>query len=183
VLVQRVKRARGKAVSNKYEATAAISLQRVEAVPIIIPDKTLEAIGEGYDFVEMLHFPQKGNGGIYGVGIARDIKRCLAIRPIPGSKFGHNPKEAHDDFFVIGAEFFDRQGNVLSADAVSGELELGLRVRVPPSDFTGNSNEGFIRSVKTGNQQFSLVLIIDDEPLGGGYFSILYRTEGCGMTR
>jgi hypothetical protein len=160
-------------VSNKYEAPAAISLQRVEAVPIIIPKDTLEAIGEGYEFVETLHFPQKGVGGIYGVGIARDIKRCLATRPIPGSKFGHNPDENHDDFFVIGAEYFDEQGKVLSADAETGELELGLRVRVPPSDFTGNSNDGFIRSIKTGNQRFSLVLIIDDEPLGGVFEKIL----------
>jgi hypothetical protein len=161
---------------------AEVSDRLIDEVPVIIPENARKAIGEGYDFLEVLSFPQKGTNGIYGVEIAVAVMRSLLTRPIPGSKYGHS-EETHDDFFVIGALIFDDRGNVVryekdaveefNLQGIADRIELALRVRVPPTDFMGNSNEGFIRSIKTGNQRFSLVLHLGDAPPSGVYRDLI----------
>jgi hypothetical protein len=132
-----------------------------ESVPILIPDTALNAIGDGYEFVEILNYPQKGSGGTYNEGVFTGILESLKTRPIPGDKRGHSDNP-NDDFFVIGAKM------------ENGEVRF--RVRVPENDYNGSSNEGFIRSLKTGNQRLSLVIDVEDD--GTGQFNRLISDNG-----
>jgi hypothetical protein len=131
------------------------------SIPITIPEAALDAIGEGYEFAETLAFPQTGSGGTYNKGVFEGIIESLKSRPIPGDKRGHN-ENPNDDFFVIGAK--------MERNAVH------FRVRVPETDYSGQSNEGFIRSLKTGNQKLSLVLDVDDD--GSGQYNSLLTDAG-----
>jgi hypothetical protein len=145
---------------NRISGAAELSISP-ESIPILVPQPALDAIGEGYEFVEILGYPQNGSGGTYNEGVFADILEFLKTRPIPGDKRGHTDNP-NDDFFVIG-----------------GAMENGkarFRVRVPENDYNGNSNEGFIRSLKTGNQKLSLV--IDVEDTGSGQFDRLNSDSG-----
>jgi hypothetical protein len=132
-----------------------------ESIPVTIPADALEAIGEGYEFTETLAFPQTGSGGVYNRGVFDGVLDALKSRPIPGDKRGHS-ENPNDDFFVIGGKI---EGN-----------EAHFRVRVPETDYAGMSNEGFIRSLKTGNQKLSLVLDVADD--GSGQFNALRSDHG-----
>ena len=145
---------------NRVSGVTSLSASP-ESIPVLIPKPALEAIGEGYDFVEILEYPQKGAGGVYNEGVFADVLESLKTRPIPGDKRGHTDNP-NDDFFVIGA--------------VMENGEARFRVRVPETDYNGQSNEGFIRSLKTGNQRLSLV--IDVEDYGSGQFDRLLSDNG-----
>jgi hypothetical protein len=131
------------------------------SIPVTIPAAALEAIGEGYEFVETLEFPQAGSGGTYNAGVFEGVLEALKTRPIPGDKRGHQ-ENPNDDFFVIGGKI---EGN-----------RILFRVRVPETGYDGESNEGFIRSLKTGNQKMSLVLDVDDD--GSGHYDKLRSDMG-----
>jgi hypothetical protein len=145
---------------NRISGVTRLSISP-ESVPILIPKPALDAIGDGYEFVEILDYPQKGSGGTYNKGVFTDILESLKTRPIPGDKRGHSDNP-NDDFFVIGA--------------LMENSEARFRVRVPENDYNGNSNEGFIRSLKTGNQRLSLVLDVEDD--GSGQFNRLKSDNG-----
>lgn len=132
-----------------------------ESIPVTIPNAALEAVGDGYEFTETLAFPQSGSGGVYNRGVFDGVMEALKSRPIPGDKRGHS-ENPNDDFFVIGGKI---EGN-----------EAHFRVRVPETDYAGMSNEGFIRSLKTGNQKLSLVLDVADD--GSGQFNALRSDHG-----
>ncbi|GBR73156.1 hypothetical protein NO1_0586 [Candidatus Termititenax aidoneus] len=125
-------------------------------IPILVPKENLDAIGDGYEFVETLDYPQDGNGDKFKKGFFEAVLNSLKNKPIPGDKEGHKEASNHDDFFIIGGKLEDNGDD-------TGQLHL--RVRVPEKDYLGNSNDGFVRSLKTGNQYFSLVFAALPEQL------------------
>jgi hypothetical protein len=145
---------------NRISGVAELSVSP-ESIPILVPQSALDAIGGGYDFIEILDYPQKGVGGTYNEGVFAGILESLKSRPIPGDKRGHSDNP-NDDFFVIGAAMENGKAR--------------FRVRVPDNDYNGNSNEGFIRSLKTGNQRLSLVIDVEDN--GNGQFDRLNSDSG-----
>jgi hypothetical protein len=145
---------------NRISGVTKLSVSP-ESIPILIPKPALDAIGDGYEFVEILDYPQKGFGGTYNEGVFADVLESLKTRPIPGDKRGHSDSP-NDDFFVIGAS--------MENGATS------FRVRVPENDYDGNSNDGFIRSLKTGNQKLSLVVDVEDN--WSGQFDRLKSDKG-----
>jgi hypothetical protein len=127
---------------------------KAETIPILIPKENLDAIGDGYEFVETLDYPQDGNGNKYKKGFFESVLNSLKNKPMPGDKEGHKDAANHDDFFIIGGKL---------EDSGDGTGFLHLRARVPEKDYLGNSNDGFVRSLKTGNQYFSLVFAAPTE--------------------
>jgi lambda repressor-like predicted transcriptional regulator len=132
---------------------AGTSLPPVADVPVLIPDKALEAIkgneAEPYEIIEAIPFPSEGVGGIYTGNYFESLLKQMKERPLGGSKTGHDNEK--DDFFTIG-------GKIERTSENEGTCYLRLMV---PADGYETTNSGFIRSCKTGNQEFSIVANVD----------------------
>jgi transcriptional regulator with XRE-family HTH domain len=150
----------------------AVKLPEVKDVPVLIPDKALEAIkgneAEPYELIEAIPFPSEGQGGIYTGGYFESLLSQIKIRPLGGSKTGHENEK--NDFFTIGGKI-DRTSE--------SEGVCYLRVMIPAEGYE-TTNSGFIRSCKTGNQEFSIVA--NAEPVRGNDGKI-YITEDLGRAR
>jgi hypothetical protein len=123
-----------------------------DSIPILASKESLDAIGDGFDIVEVLSYPQQGTGGIYTGSFFESFVNSIKERPIPGDKNGHS-EHPKDDFFVIG-------GKTENTSAAEGNCYL--RIRIPEMGYE-TSNSGFIRSCKTGNQLFSIVAEVDPQ--------------------
>jgi lambda repressor-like predicted transcriptional regulator len=120
----------------------------VDKVPVLIPQKALEAIqAEGaYEFVEAIEVPTEGSGGIYTSEYFKSVLDYLKQYPIPGDKLGHRDQPA-DDFYTIG-------GDLQMANEKEGVCYF--RIYIPPQGWE-TSNEGLIRSAKAGIPELSIV--------------------------
>jgi lambda repressor-like predicted transcriptional regulator len=151
---------------------AAVKPLPVEDVPILIPDKALAAIkgdeAEPYELIEAIPFPSEGQGGIYTGGYFESLLAQIKTRPLGGSKTGHENEK--DDFFTIGGKI-DRTSE--------SEGVCYLRLMIPAEGYE-TTNSGFIRSCKTGNQEFSIVANV--EPTRGNDGKV-YFTEDLGRAR
>jgi lambda repressor-like predicted transcriptional regulator len=151
---------------------ATVKLPPVEDVPILIPDKALEAIkgneAEPYELIEAIPFPSEGQGGIYTGSYFESLLAQIKNRPLGGSKTGHENEK--DDFFTIGGKI-DRTSE--------SEGVCYLRIIIPAEGYE-TTNSGFIRSCKTGNQEFSIVANV--EPARGNDGKV-YFTEDLGRAR
>jgi lambda repressor-like predicted transcriptional regulator len=151
---------------------AAVTPPPVADVPILIPDKALEAIkgneAEPYELVEAIPFPSEGAGGIYTGAYFDSLLKLMKERPLGGSKTGHENEK--DDFFTIGGKI-DRTSE--------NEGVCYLRIMVPAEGYE-TTNSGFIRSCKTGNQEFSIVADVEGVRGNDGK---MYFTEELGRPR
>jgi hypothetical protein len=84
-------------------------LPPVEQIPVLIPQKALDAIKtEGaYEFVEAVEVPTEGAGGIYTADYFRSVLEYLKQYPMPGSKDGHEAQG--NDFYTIRRRFTDAE--------------------------------------------------------------------------
>lgn len=151
---------------------AGIKLPPVEDIPVLIPDKALEAIRGNeeapYELIEAISFPSEGQGGVYTGSYFESLLAQMKTRPLGGSKTGHGNEK--DDFFTIGGKVERTSEN---------EGVCYLRVMVPADGYE-TTNSGFIRSCKTGNQEFSIVANV--EPVRGNDGKV-YFTEDLGRAR
>ncbi|MDR2602670.1 MAG: hypothetical protein LBC53_09545 [Spirochaetaceae bacterium] len=133
---------------------------KVEDVPVLIPKDALEAIKGNeeapYEIIETLPFPSEGMGGLYTGSYFESLLEQMKARPLGGSKTGHGNQ--NDDFFTIG-------GKVEYTAENAGVCYL--RIIVPRMGYE-TTNEGFIRSCKAGNQEFSLVANVEEERNANG---------------
>ena len=83
---------------------ATPDLPAPEKIPILIPQKALDAIkADGaYEFVEAVNVPTEGTMGIYTAEYFQSLIEYMKQYPIPGSKDGHEAQG--DDFFTIGGD-------------------------------------------------------------------------------
>jgi transcriptional regulator with XRE-family HTH domain len=151
---------------------AGVQLPPVNDVPILIPDTALAAIKgteeTPYEMVEAIEFPSEGQGGIYTGSYFESLLTQMKTRPLGGSKTGHD--NTKDDFFTIG-------GRVEHTAENAGVAYF--RILVPAEGYE-TTNSGFIRSCKTGNQEFSIVA--NAEPTRGNDGKV-YITEDIGKAR
>jgi hypothetical protein len=151
---------------------AGLTLPPVKDVPVLIPDKALEAIkgseSEPYELVEAIPFPSEGQGGMYTASYFESLLAQMKTRPLGGSKTGHESER--DDFFTIGGKIERTSEN---------EGVCYLRIMVPAEGYE-TTNSGFIRSCKTGNQEFSIVASVDGVRGNDGK---VYFTEDIGKAR
>jgi hypothetical protein len=151
---------------------AGAALPEVKDIPVLIPDKALEAIkgdeAEPYEIIEAIPFPAEGQGGIYTGSYFESLLAQIKNRPLGGSKTGHENEK--DDFFTVG-------GKVERTSENEGICYLRIMV---PADGYETTNSGFIRSCKTGNQEFSIVANV--EPARGNDGKV-YITEDLGKAR
>ena len=142
-----------------------IDLPEPENVPILIPQKALDAIKaeDAYEFVEAIDFPTEGTGGIYTGEYFGSIIDYLKEYPIPGSKDGHDSQG--DDYYTIG-------GEIQNQSESSGVCYL--RIMVPPEGWN-SSNANLIRSLKAGIPELSLVA--DVEPTRGNDGKVYFTKE------
>jgi hypothetical protein len=166
--VRSVQRLRLKNQSTRLRLTnrSTPDLPPVEQIPVLIPQKALDAIkAEGaYEFVEAVEVPAEGTGGVYTAGYFRSLLDYLKQYPMPGSKGGHedNPQ---DDFFTIGGDLQMRSEN---------EGTCYFRIMVPPEGWNG-SNAAVIRSFKLGTPELSI--IADVEPARGNDGKVYFHKE------
>jgi hypothetical protein len=135
-------------------------LPPVETLPVLISRERLDALGEGeekpFECAVAFSVPVRGTGGIYTDRYYQSVLDGIKERnaPLGGSKTGGM---GHDDFsndiYVVG-------GQVANGKAI-------LRLLIPAFGYE-TSNEGLIRAVKAGVQQFSIVA--DPKPNGRGEF-------------
>jgi hypothetical protein len=151
---------------------AAVALPPVTDVPVLIPDKALEAIkgneAEPYELVEAIPFPSEGQGGIYTGSYFESLLARMKNKPLGGTKDRHENEDF--DFFTIGGKVEHTSEN---------EGVCYLRIMVPAEGYE-NTNSGFIRSCKTGNQEFSIVANVDGVRGNDGK---VYFTEELGNAR
>jgi hypothetical protein len=151
---------------------AAVKLPPVEDVPILIPDKALEAIKGNeeapYELIEAVPFPSEGQGGIYTGSYFESLLAQMKTRPLGGSKAGHESEK--NDFFTIGGKV-DRTSE--------NEGVCYLRIMIPAEGYE-TTNSGLVRSCKTGTQEFSIVANV--EPVRGNDGKV-YFTEDLGRAR
>ncbi|MDR1588206.1 MAG: hypothetical protein LBS57_12185 [Treponema sp.] len=144
----------------------------IEDVPILIPDKALAAIKgneeKPYELIEVIPFPSEGEGGIYTGSYFESLLAQMKIRPLGGSKTGHDNER--DDFFTVGGKVERTSEN---------EGVCYFRIMIPAEGYE-TTNSGFIRSCKTGNQEFSIVANV--EPARGNDGNI-YFTKDLGKAR
>jgi hypothetical protein len=159
-------------VRLRLKNKAGAPLPEVKDIPVLIPDKALAAIkgneAEPYEIIEAIPFPSEGQGGIYTGGYFESLLAQMKTRPMGGSKTGHENEK--DDFFTIG-------GKVERTSENEGVCYLRIMI---PSDGYETTNSGFIRSCKTGNQEFSIVANV--EPARGNDGKV-YFTEDLGRAR
>jgi hypothetical protein len=137
---------------NSYNDLPAVS-----TLPILITSDRFNALGEGgerpFECAVAFTLPVRGTGGIYTDRYYQSVLDGIKERntPLGGSKTGGM---GHDDFsndiFVVG-------GQVANGKAI-------LRLLIPAFGYE-TSNEGLIRAVKAGVQQFSIVA----DPKSSGY--------------
>jgi hypothetical protein len=151
---------------------AGVSLPPVAEIPVLIPDTALAAIKgdetEPYEIIEAIPFPSEGVGGIYTGKYFESLLSQMQTRPLGGSKTGHDNEK--DDFFTIG-------GKIEHTNEHKGICYL--RIMVPTEGYE-TTNSGFIRSCKTGNQEFSIVANV--EPLRGNDGKV-YFVKDIGKAR
>jgi hypothetical protein len=132
---------------------AQVKLPPVEDIPILIPTPALSAIKDGekapYEIIEAIPFPSEGQGGIYTGKYFESLLNQIKTRPLGGSKTGH--ENERDDFFTVG-------GKVEFTSESEGICYL--RIMIPEQGYE-TTNSGFIRSCKTGNQEFSIVANVE----------------------
>ncbi len=131
---------------------------------------------EAYEIVETLHAPVQGVGEFPGEGALYDpefftsfieeIKRY----PIPGNKHDHS-SSADADFFTIGGDVKPNP---------NGGADVHFRIIIPGKDYNGNDNSGFIRAVKLGAVEFSLVSAAEGKRDSCG---IMHYTRHSGKAR
>jgi hypothetical protein len=147
---------------------AGNTLPPLSDIPILIPDAALAAIkgdeAEPYELVEAIPFPSDGTGGIYTRGYFESLLEYMKVKPIGGSKIGPHKNE-NDDFFTIGGKIENTSEN---------EGVCYLRIMVPAEGYE-TTNSGFIRSCKTGNQEFSIVANV--EALRNTQGQVIYTRE------
>ncbi|MDR2095729.1 MAG: hypothetical protein LBP76_09470 [Treponema sp.] len=129
-----------------------------EAIPILSPN--YEALGNVYEVVQAIHYPAEGSGGYpYYYGYWNSLVEKLKDRPFPGSKDlfrgGHENESA--DFYTVG----------IKLDGNEEEGTAYLRIAVPDIDMNGNTNEGFVRALKMGGVEFSIVADVEPETING----------------
>jgi hypothetical protein len=144
---------------------AAIDLPSPDKIPILIPQKALDAIKTdgSYEFVEAIEVPSEGTGGTYTAEYFQSLLDYMKQYPMSGSKDGH--EHPQDDFFTIGGEL-----------QMKSEKEgvCYLRVIVPPEGWDG-SNAAVIRSFKAGIPELSIVA--DVEPTRGNDGRVYFTKE------
>ena len=140
-------------------------LPDVEKIPVLIPQKALDAIKDegSYEYVEAIEFPTEGTGGTYTKEYFESVIEYLKMYPMGGDKDGHDTTK--DDLFTIGCEIQTTSGTDTGV--------CYFRCLVPSTDWNGNSNTGLVRSLKAGTLEMSLVA--DVEPVrgndGNAYFT------------
>ena len=144
---------------------AAAELPPADAIPVLIPQKALDAIKtEGaYEFVEAVEVPAEGTGGIYTADYFRSVLDYLKQYPIPGSKDGHEAQG--NDFYTIGGDLQMRNEN---------EGTCYFRVMVPPAGWN-SPNTALISSLKAGIPELSI--IADVEPVRGNDGKVYFTKE------
>jgi hypothetical protein len=151
---------------------ADVKLPPVEDVPILIPAPALAAIKDNeaspYEIIEAIPFPSEGQGGIYTGKYFESLLNQIKERPLGGSKTGH--ENERDDFFTVGGKVEYTSEN---------EGVCYLRIMIPEQGYE-TTNSGFIRSCKTGNQEFSVVANV--EPVRGND-GVVYFVEDTGKAR
>ena len=122
-----------------------------EKIPILIPQKALEAIqAEGaYEFTEAIAVPTDGAGGTYTVDYFRSVLDYMKQYPIPGSKDGHEAQG--NDYYTIGGELQMKS----ETDGV-----CYFRILVPPEGWN-SGNAALISSLKAGIPELSLVANVE----------------------
>jgi len=127
---------------------AVPDLPSVDNVPVLIPQKALDAIkADGsYEFVEAVKMGE-GTSGFYTPEYFQSVLDYLKQCPMGGSKDGHDTSK--DDCYTIGGEIKDDY--------------CYFRVLVPPTDWNGNSNEGLVRSLKAGTLEMSIIANVEPE--------------------
>ena len=142
---------------------ATPDLPSPDKIPILIPQKALEAINvEGsYEFVEAVDVPAEGTGGTYTADYFRSVLEYLNQYPMAGSKDGH--EVPNNDFYTIGGELQMKS----EKDGV-----CYFRVLVPPEGWN-SSNKALISSFKAGIPELSI--IADVEPTRGNDGKVYYK--------
>lgn len=98
--------------------------------------------------VESIDVPSPGTGGVYDASFFKSWNSVMKSRPIPGSKRGHEfASRPASDFYTVAGKLAD------NADGTQTEHML---IYVPPQG-DSTSNAGFIRDMKAGIVNFSLV--------------------------
>jgi len=149
---------------------ATQELPAVEKIPILIPQKALDAIkvDGAYEFVEAVQYPTEGTGGTYTKDYFQSVLDYLKQYPIPGSKDGHEAQG--DDFYTIGGE--------LQAQSEKDGV-CYFRIMVPPDGWNG-SNSALIRSLKAGIPELSIISEVEPVRGNGGE---VYFTKELGRPR
>jgi hypothetical protein len=151
---------------------ARVKLPPVEDVPILISAPALSAIkgdeASPYEIIEAIPFPSEGQGGVYTGKYFESLLKQIKERPLGGSKTGH--ENERDDFFTVGGKVEYTSEN---------EGVCYLRVMIPEQGYE-TTNSGFIRSCKTGNQEFSIVANVEPVRSNDGN---VYFVEDIGKAR
>jgi hypothetical protein len=122
-----------------------------DTIPILIPEKTLNIIQENdtspfYIIEEIEDIKELANGIEFTPDFWKSYLKVLETRPIPGRKHGHispySYETAENDFYTVGGK-------------IKGD-KVFLRIYIPPEGFE-TPNKGFIRDIKAGLVNFSIV--------------------------
>jgi hypothetical protein len=144
---------------------ASADLPPVEQIPVLIPQKALDAIkAEGaYEFVEAIEVPTEGAGGVYTADYFRSLLDYLKQYPIPGSKDGH--ETPGNDFYTIGGDVQMRSED---------EGTCYFRILVPPVGWN-SPNTALISSLQAGIPELSI--IAEAEPVRGNDGKVYFTKE------
>jgi hypothetical protein len=158
-------RLKNAAAHLRLKNRAATDLPAPDKIPVLIPQKALEAVqAEGsYEFVQSIAVPAEGTGGIYTADYFNSLVEYLKQCPIPGSKDGHESQGI--DFYTIGGEV-----------QMKSEKEgvCYLRILVPPNGWN-SPNAALISSLKAGIPELSIVA--DVEPTRGNDGKVYFTKE------
>lgn len=124
-----------------------------------------------YFSVEMIEFPIEANNLIYEESFFKSFLSKLGNSPIPGSRSGHETdqlKRPPTDFVLTGGKI-ERNGN--------GSGKVFLKHYVPTTGETGD-NGAFIKQLKSGMVNFSIVSYVRDEIRSDGKTYILESVRG-----
>lgn len=166
-----------KKLNLRYEEGADIPLDITsDEVPTLLPSKHLKEIQKGdkdpYYKIQAIKYPIKANGWNYLESFFKSFIGKLNVRPIPGSKSGHETSwgaRPTTDLYLVGAKM-ESNGD--------GGGTVYLKNYIPPMGDNDISNDRFIQDNKTNIVEYSLVSYTEDAIIEDEQGNRIYNVVG-----